>query len=325
MLLWFSIALALIFDLLNGYNDSGALTATSISSHALPPRLALRLTAIGAFLGPFLFGVSVAHTIGQGLLTSEGLNLLTIPAALLAAILWSLISARLGIPSSSSHALVGGLVGAALMATGDPSVIQLKGLLKVLLALFLSPLLGFVSGFLFTRGVYFLARNATPRINNLFRLLQAITLFGMSLSHGANDAQKSMGLISLALLLSGAISRFYVPTWVILSCALAIALGSAFGSQRHIRTLGGRVYRVRPIHGVASQLSSALVIALAAWLGGPVSTTHVISSSIIGSGAAERFGKVRWQIAQDMLLTWLLTIPLTGFFAAAIFWLLQRL
>ncbi len=325
MLLWLSIALALLFDLLNGYNDSGALTATSISSHALPPRLALRLTAIGEFFGPFLFGVSVAHTIGQDLLTSDGLNLLTIPSALLAAILWGLISGRLGIPSSSSHALIGGLIGAALISAGHPSVIQIKGLIKVLLALLISPIVGFVSGFLFTHLIYFLARHATPRVNNLFRLLQAITLFGMSLSHGANDAQKGMGLISLVLLLSGLIPSFYVPTWVILSCALSIAIGSVFGSQRHIRTLGGRVYRVRPIHGVASQLSSALVIALAAWLGGPVSTTHVISSSVIGSGAAERLGKVRWQVAQDMLTTWLLTIPLTSLFAAAIFYLLQKL
>lgn len=323
MLLWTCIALAIFYDLINGYNDSGALTATVISSHALSPRQALRLAAIGEFLGPFLFGVAIATTIGQDLLRHESLSLLVILAALIAAVFWNFLTGRLGIPSSSSHALFGGLIGAALIASGDPSVIQSKGLLKILFGLFFSPLVGFLAGFLLTRVIYFLASGASPRINTLFRLLQIITLFGMSLAHGANDAQKSMGIITLALVLSGSLATFHVPLWVILLCATAIAIGSALGGWRNIRTLGGRVYRVRPIHGVASQLSSASVIALAAWLGSPVSTTHVISSSVIGAGAAERLGKVRWQVGQEMLIAWLLTLPITALLAASAFWLLK--
>lgn len=322
-MLWFCIALALFFDLLNGYNDSGALTATVISSHALSPRTALRLAAFGEFLGPFLFGVAVANTIGQGLLARENLSLMVLLTALIAAISWGLLTGLLGIPSSSSHALIGGLIGAALMATANPSVIQIHGLLKVLFSLFISPLAGFITGFLLTRIIYFLASGASPRINSLFRFLQAITLFGMSLAHGANDAQKSMGIITLALVLGGVLTQFHVPLWVILLCASAIALGSAIGGWRNIRTLGGRVYRIRPIHGVASQLSSATVIALAAWLGGPVSTTHVISSSVIGAGAAERLGKVRWQVGQEMVTAWLLTLPVTALFSALLYWLLR--
>lgn len=323
ILLFACIGLALFFDLLNGYNDSGALTATVISARALSPRSALRLAALGEFLGPFLFGVAVAHTIGNGLLATESLNLGTILVALVAAILWGLLSAWLGIPSSSSHALIGGLLGAALVSAGSLSVIQLGGLLKVLVSLFLSPLLGFGTGFLFTRIVYFLARGASPRVNGLFRFLQVLTLFGMTLSHGANDAQKTMGIITLALLLGGVIPSFQVPLWVIVICSVAIALGSLIGGWRQIRTLGGRVFRARPIHGVASQLSSASVIALAAWLGGPVSTTHVVSSSILGAGAAERLGKVRWHVGQEMVTAWLLTIPLTALFAAGLYWLLK--
>ncbi len=304
------IILALSFDFLNGFNDSAALVATVVSSRALSPRVALRLAALGEFLGPFLFGVAVAKTIGSDLLTSQGLTLTVILASLLGAIIWNLITWYFGIPSSSSHALVGGLIGSAVLANGI-SVVKWAGMTKIAVALMVSPPLGLLAGYLLTKLVYLLSRRATPRVNSLFRGLQVFTSFGLALTHGANDAQKTMGVITLVLLLEGIIPTFRVPLWVIMASATSIALGTSIGGWRQIKTLGGRIFRVRPVHGVASQLGSAVVIAGAALLGGPVSTTQVVSSSVLGAGAAERLSKVRWHVGQEMLTAWLLTIPAT--------------
>ncbi|NOY97682.1 MAG: inorganic phosphate transporter [Chloroflexi bacterium] len=304
------IILALSFDFLNGFNDSAALVATVVSSRALSPRVALRLAALGEFLGPFLFGVAVAKTIGSDLLTSQGLTLTVILASLLSAIIWNLVTWYFGIPSSSSHALVGGLIGSAVLASGI-SVVKWAGITKIAVALMISPPLGLLAGYLLTKLVYLLSRRATPRVNSLFRGLQVFTSFGLALTHGANDAQKTMGVITLVLLLEGIIPTFRVPLWVIMASATSIALGTSIGGWRQIKTLGGRIFRVRPVHGVASQLGSAVVIAGAALLGGPVSTTQVVSSSVLGAGAAERLSKVRWHVGQEMLTAWLLTIPAT--------------
>jgi PiT family inorganic phosphate transporter len=312
------IVLALTFDFINGFNDSSAIVASVISSRALAPRWSLRVAALGEFLGPFVFGVAVARTIGSDLLHPGGLSQTVILAALVASISWDLFTWYTGIPSSSSHALVGGLVGAAAMA-GGWTVVKWPGLMKIVIALTISPPLGLLAGYLITKLVYLLSRDASPRINNLFRGMQVFTSFGLALSHGGNDAQKTMGVITLLLLISGIIPTFHVPLWVILASASAIAFGASVGGWRQIRTLGGRIFRIRPVHGVSAQIGSAIVIAGAALLGGPVSTTQVMSSSILGTGAAERLNKVRWQVGREMLTAWLLTIPITAVVSALVY------
>ncbi|MBN2556040.1 MAG: inorganic phosphate transporter [Anaerolineales bacterium] len=315
------LGLALAFDFLNGFHDSSNIVATVISSRALPPRLALFIAATAEFSGPFIFGVAVAKTVGDDLLNTETLTVEVILAALIASVIWNLITWRLGIPSSSSHALVGGLLGAGIIANGL-AVVQIPGLTKILIALLISPLLGLLMGFMVMNLTMLLARKASPKISTLFKRLQLGTLIGLALSHGTNDAQKTMGVLTLGLLLEGRISSFEVPLWVIAASAGAIALGTSFGGWRLIRTLGGRIYRIRPVHGFASQISGAAVILGAALLGGPVSTTQVMSSAIMGVGAAERVNKVRWGILKDMLIAWLLTIPLTAAVAGLAYWLI---
>ena len=312
------LILALVFDFLNGMHDSSNIVATVISSRAAQPRVALLLAAIANFLGPFLFGVAVATTIGDDLLVAEAITQTVVIAALGAAIAWNLLTWYLGIPSSSSHALVGGLLGAAIVAAGL-SVVKLDGLLKIVLALLLSPPLGLLTAFLIMRLTLWIVRGATPKVNTGFRRLQIPTLLGLSLSHGANDAQKTMGVIALGLLTAGITDSFTIPIWVIFVSALAIALGTALGGWRLIRTLGGKIYKIRPIHGFTSQVAGAGVIIGASIWGGPVSTTQVMSSAIVGAGAGERVNKVRWNVLRDMVYGWVLTIPITAILAGIIY------
>jgi len=309
------IGLSLVFDFLNGFHDSSNIVATVISSGAMHPRLALLTAAAAEFAGPFLFGVAVATTVGDGLVDVRLLHTSVVIAALSSAVVWNLITWYLAIPSSSSHALVGGLIGAAIIANG-PEVVLLPGLVKILIALLVSPPLGLLTGFIIMQITLWASRGATPIINSLFRRLQILTLIGLGLSHGTNDGQKTMGVITLGLVVSGRLDHFVVPLWVVAISATAIALGTSFGGWRLIRTLGGRMFRIRPIHGFTSQIAGASVIMGAALLGGPVSTTQVMSSAIMGVGAAERMSQVRWMILRDMLVAWLLTIPVTGGFAA---------
>jgi PiT family inorganic phosphate transporter len=309
------IVLALIFDFLNGMRDASNIVATMISSRAFSPRTALGIAAVAEFLGPFLFGVTVARTIGDEIAQSEVLTLSVILSALVGAIVWNLITWYFGIPGSSSHALIGGMVGAVIVAVGF-GAIKLAGLYKVLIALFASPLIGFVVGFLITRLIYFLVRNATPRVNDLFKNGQLITALAMAFSHGTNDAQKTMGIITLSLVVAGVLPVFQVPFWVIAVSAGAIALGTSLGGWRLIRTLGGKFYKIRPLHSFATQLSSAGVILAASFFGVPVSTSQVVSSAIIGVGSAERVSKVRWSVAEDIMSAWLITIPASGLIAA---------
>ncbi|MDH3943578.1 MAG: inorganic phosphate transporter [Anaerolineae bacterium] len=316
------ITLALIFDFLNGFHDSSNIVATVISTHALKPRTALLLTALGEFIGPFLFGVAVAKAVGEGLLLSSAITLQVMIAALVGAIIWNLITFFLGIPSSSSHALIGGLLGAAITGAGF-GVIQSPGLIKILIALFISPPLGFLMGYLITKLVFLLSFRATPRVNQLFKRIQIPTSFALALSHGANDAQKTMGVITLGLVIAQPGTSFEVPVWVIFVSAAAIALGTSFGGWRLIRTLGGRIFRVRPVHGLSSQVAGASVILGAALLGGPVSTTQVMSSSIMGAGAAERVNMVRWHVARDLFVAWVLTIPVAALVAAVAYLILS--
>jgi len=317
------IGLSLIFDFLNGVHDSSNVVATMISSRAFSPRMALGVTAVANFLGPFIFGVAVAETIGHEIVTAEAISTEVLVAALFSAIFWNLLTWYLGFPSSSSHALIGGFVGAVVIGAGWQAI-QMSGLEKVLIALFTSPIIGFVFGFLILRLIYLLSWNATPRINVLFKRGQLVTALALALSHGTNDAQKTMGIITLALVTGGYLTTFAVPTWVILLCAGMIALGTAVGGWKLIRTLGGKFYKIRPADGFASQLAGAAVIIGASLVGGPVSTTQVVSSAIMGVGAAERVNKVRWGVAQEIAVAWLLTIPATALVGAGFYWVLIK-
>src|SRR5688572_19796519 len=318
------VALALTFDFLNGMRDASNIVATMISSRAFSPGTALGIAAVAEFLGPFLFGVAVARTIGEDIAQIDVLTLAVIASALVGAIGWNLVTWYFGIPGSSSHALIGGMVGAVIVAAG-PEAIQAGGLNKVLLALVLSPLIGFVIGFLMSRLIYFLVRDATPRINIFFKRSQLVTAVAIAFSHGTNDAQKTMGIITLSLVIGGSLPAFQVPTWVIAVSAAAIAIGTSLGGWRLIRTLGGKFYKIRPLHSFATQLSSASVILAASFFGVPVSTSQVVSSAIIGVGSAERASKVRWSVAEDIVTSWLITIPASGLIAAGIYWLIANL
>jgi PiT family inorganic phosphate transporter len=317
------IILALAFDFLNGIHDSSNIVATMISSRAFSPRMALGVTAIAEFAGPFIFGVAVAETIGNGIVNSADISLTVILAALIGAILWNLLTWYLGIPSSSSHALIGGLIGAVMAGAGIQAVIW-RGLEKTLIALFTSPILGFLVGFVLLRIVFMLAWNASPRINELFKRSQIITAIALALSHGANDAQKTMGIVTLALLTGGVLHEFVVPRWVIFLSSSMIALGTAMGGWRLIRTLGAKFFKVKPVDGFTAQLSSAIVILGASMVGGPVSTTQVVSSAIMGVGAGERANKVRWGVAQEIAVAWIFTIPATALVAAGVYFILSR-
>ena len=322
--LYIVIALALAFDFLNGIHDSSNIVATMISSRAFRPQSALALTAIAEVLGPFLFGVAVATTIGEEVAQSRALNLNVLIACLVGAIVWNLITWFFGIPSSSSHALIGGMLGAVLVGAGF-GAIKLQGLVKVLIALITSPLIGFVIGFIFTRVIYFLVRGATPGINEFFKRGQVVTALGMAFSHGTNDAQKTMGIITLSLVIAGYLPEFRVPTWVVAVSAGAIGLGTALGGWRLIHTLGGRFYRIRPLHSFSTQLSSGFVILLASALGLPVSTSQVVSSAIIGVGSSESFAKVRWSVAEEIITAWFVTIPASAAVSAGVYWLVTVL
>lgn len=319
-----AIALALIFDFLNGMRDASNIVATMISSRAFSPRTALGIAAVAEFLGPFLFGVVVARTIGDEIVQSSSLTLDVIVSALIGAILWNLITWYFGIPGSSSHALIGGMVGAVLVGAGV-GAIKFEGVYKVLIALFASPLIGFGIGFFITRLIYFLVRNASPGVNSFFKRSQLITALAMAFSHGTNDAQKTMGVIALSLVIGGVLPVFQVPTWVIAVSAAAIAIGTSLGGWRLIRTLGGKFYKIRPLHSFSAQLSSASVILAASLFGMPVSTSQVVSSAIIGVGSSERASKVRWSVAEDIVSAWLITIPASGLLAAGTYWLLMNI
>jgi PiT family inorganic phosphate transporter len=318
------IVLGVLFDFLNGIHDSSNVVATMISSRAFSPQVALGVTAVAEFSGPFIFGVAVANTIGNDIVASQLISTQVILAALISAILWNLLTWYLGFPSSSSHALVGGILGAVVMAAGWQAI-EVRGLEKILIALFSSPIIGFVLGFIIIRVILIFSWKASPRINGFFKRSQILTGISLALSHGANDAQKTMGIITLALVTSGYLKIFAVPRWVIFLCASMIALGTAVGGWRLIRTLGGKIYKIRPVDGFASQLTSAVVILGNSLLGGPVSTTQVVSSAIMGVGAGERANKVRWGVAQEIAMAWLLTIPATALVAAGMFWVISRI
>jgi PiT family inorganic phosphate transporter len=318
------IVLALFYSFLNGIHDSSNIVATMISSRSFSPRVALGVTAVAEFSGPFILGVAVARTIGKDVVMATAINTQVVLAALTSAILWNLATWYLGIPSSSSHALIGGVLGAVIVGAGW-GYVEPSGLEKTLIPLFTSPVIGFVFGFVILRAVLILSWNATPSINILFKRAQLVTAVALAISHGSNDAPKSMALITLALITSGYLQAFVVPLWVVLICAGAIALGTGLGGWRIIRTVGGKFYKIRPVDGFATQLSSAAVILGGTLVGGPVSTTQVVSTAIMGVGAAERANKVRWGVAQEIAIAWVLTIPAAAVLAAGAYWLIIRI
>jgi PiT family inorganic phosphate transporter len=317
-LLIFFIATALVFDFLNGFHDSANVVATAIASRAMPPNAALVMTASANFIGPFLFGVAVATTIGNEVLAPEAVTVPVALAALFSAIVWNILTWLLGIPSSSSHALIGGFIGAAIAGYGTQAIVW-SGLQKVLIGLFLSPVLGLVLGWMVMHTILFFGRWMTPRANVFLKRGQWGTSLTLALAHGSNDAQKTMGIITMGLVAFGVIPSFVVPEWVIASCAAAMALGTLLGGWRLIRTMGAGFYRVRPIHAFSSQFASTVVILGAALGGAPVSTTQVISSTIVGAGAADRVPMVRWTLASQIVFAWVLTIPFTGLLGALFF------
>jgi PiT family inorganic phosphate transporter len=325
------IALALFFGFTNGFHDAANVVATIIATGAMSPRIALGMAALGEFVGPFVFGTAVAQTIGKNIVdissfdpTFVELSIFLIIAALVGAIVWNLVTWFFGLPSSSSHALVGGMIGAVLTAYG-PDKILWKGLFYVILVLFISPLLGFFFGTLFLKITLHLSRNATPRANIFFNRMQILSSIALSFSHGANDAQKPMGLIMMVLVILGFSPTFHIPFWVIISCATAIALGTASGGWRIIKTVGSKIYRLRSVHAFCAQTSSATVILAASLLGGPVSTTHVVSSSIMGVGAGQRISAVRWGVAKNIIVAWFITIPASGVISGLTFLLFRAI
>lgn len=326
-----AVVVVLIFDYTNGFHDASNIIAPVIASRAMTPIQAVVVVAIFEFLGPILGGTAVANTIGKFVDVSELENLVSVTIVLcgiVGAIVWNLGTWWFGIPSSSSHALVGGLAAAVVVAAGPQYVVwgfhelattgHFTGVTKVLLALVLSPVIGFWAGFLVHRlmSTLLLVSGARPSANNYLRRVQFFTSAGLAFSHGANDAQKSMGVITLVLLLGGFINEFVVPFWVVLSCAIAITLGILSGGWRIVRTIGFGIYKVRPLHALDTQLTSAAVIFTASMIGAPVSTTHVVSSSIMGIGASERPKAVRWAKAKEIVSTWIITIPGSGLVAA---------
>ena len=312
------IAAALGFAFLYGFHDSGNAVGTLITSRSLNPRAALILAAIAYFCGPLLFGVAVATTLGRDIVVAQSINIAVVLAALCSAILWNLLTWYLAIPSSSSHALIGGLLGAASAAHGL-GAIQLAGLIKVVAWLFAAPLLSFAVGYCFLRALLFLVQNATPSANWVFRRAQIPATFALALSQGAMSAQKPMGMLTLGLLALGYETEFVVPEWVVLACAGALAMGALCSGVRLIKTIGVRLYRVRPIDAFGAQISAALVVITAALLGGPVSASQVTSSALLGVGTAERASKIRWNVAADIATTWLFTMPIAAALSAGLY------
>jgi len=310
------LLLAVLFDYINGFHDTANAIATSVATRALRPAYAIGMAAAFNFIGAFA-GTAVAKTIGGGLVDEQTTTQTVVAAALVGAIVWNLITWRMGIPSSSSHALIGSLMGATIVAAGTGSI-KLDGLVnKVLVPLFSSPIIGFVGAFFLMIALFWIFRRADRRpLARRFRRLQLLSAGFMAFSHGSNDAQKTMGIITLALFSAGVIRTVDVPTWVILVSATAISLGTAAGGWRIMATMGHRVVELEPIHGFAAETTAAAVLFTTAHFGMPVSTTHVISSAIMGVGTSKGPHGVRWGVARGILVAWIVTIPATAAFGA---------
>ncbi len=318
------VLVALAFDFLNGFHDAANSIATVVSTRVLSPRLAVVWAAIFNFVAAFGLGVHVATTIGKGVVDPTAITNLVLVSALVGAIAWDLVTWYYGLPVSSSHALIGGLVGGAITAAGS-GVLVWSGIQKIVLFIVLSPVVGLVLGFALMLAVSWIARGSTPaRVDRIFRRLQLLSAALYSLGHGTNDAQKTMGIIAVLLFTNGLLGpTFYVPFWVILAAHAAIAGGTLAGGWRIVKTMGMRITKLQPVGGFCAETAAAVSILGASFGGIPVSTTHTISGAIMGVGATRRLSAVRWGVATRIIWAWVLTIPASALVAAATYGLLR--
>jgi PiT family inorganic phosphate transporter len=306
------ILLALTFDFLNGFHDAANSVATIVSTRVLSPRYAVMWAAFFNFVAFLVFGTHVAGTIGKGIIDIAIMDSSIIFATLIGACIWNIITWYFGLPTSSSHALIGGLIGAALVKSGPSSLIG-SGIFKIVLFLFISPVLGLVLGLLIGITVYRLFRKSHPlRVDHLFRKGQLISAAAYSLGHGGNDAQKTMGIIAGLLVSAKFIHSFYIPFWVVISCQAAIALGTMSGGWRIVKTMGQRVAKLRPVDGFCAEFGAAVTLFISTAMGVPVSTTHTITGSIMGVGSIKGLTNVKWGVAGQIVWAWILTIPLSA-------------
>jgi len=313
------VALALVFDYTNGFHDTANAIATSVSTRALSPRVAVMMAAGLNLLGA-LVSTSVAKTVGEGIVNTDLVTLQVVMSALVGAVVWNFATWYFGIPSSSSHALFGGLIGAMIAAAGLDGVIWSGVVEKIIIPMVGSPVIGFLAAWLLMTGLIWLVRKRQQGpVNTWFRRLQPISAGFMAFSHGANDAQKTMGIIALALFASGQIDEFTIPLWVKIACALAMAAGTYSGGWRIIHTLGSKVIKLDPIHGFAAETAAASVIQVATHFGIPVSTTHTITAAIMGVGSTQRLSAVRWGVAGNIVTAWVLTLPAAGLVGAGVY------
>jgi PiT family inorganic phosphate transporter len=320
------ISIALLFDFLNGMNDAANSVATVVSTRVLSPHLAVIWAAAFNFLAAFFFGVHVARTIGMGVINPSIISPVLILIALISAVLWTHFCTKAGLPISVSHALIGGLIGSGIAKAGFQALV-VSGVLKICLFIVLSPLIGFLLAMIIMVVVYRVCRRSNLRkIDVWFRRLQLVSAGFYSLAHGTNDAQKTMGVISVLLYSTGYLGKtFYVPFWVIISCYLAIAMGTLAGGWKVIETLGMKMTKLKPVHGFSAETASAATIIFSSLIGVPVSTTHTITGAIIGVGAVTKFSAIHWGVAYKIIWTWVLTIPSTALFSALLWGLASRL
>ena len=317
------VFVALLFDYVNGFHDAANSIATVVSTRVLTPGKAVIWAAFFNFVAAFTFGTAVATTIGAGMIDRNVVTLAVILSGLIGAISWDLITWYFGLPTSSSHALIGGYAGAAVAKAGFVAIIP-SGWTKTLVFIFLSPLIGLVAGFSLMLAIFWLFRRVRPsRVDKSFRRLQLLSAAFFSLNHGANDAQKTMGIIASILLAAGYIDRFYIPFWVIISAHAAIALGTLAGGWRIIHTMGAKITKLQPVGGFAAETGAALSLLIATHYGVPVSTTHAITGSIVGVGAVRRVSAVRWGVARQIVWAWVLTIPCAFSIAAFTYFVLR--
>jgi PiT family inorganic phosphate transporter len=311
------VAVALLFDFMNGRNDAANSIATIVSTRVLSPRYAVAWAAFFNFVAFLIFGLHVASTVGTGIVTPSTIDDQVIFGALIGAIVWQIVTGYFGIPSSSSHALIGGLVGAGV-AHGGIGVIEWSGLGKTVVAIVVSPAFGAVLALLLMLVVSWSFLRAAPaRVDGIFRHVQFLSASLLSLGHGGNDAQKTMGIVTALLYAHGALTgAFHVPFWVVLSCNGAMALGTLLGGWKIVRTMGSRITRLTPVQGVCAETAGSVTLFAATWLGIPVSTTHTITGSIVGVGAARRASAVRWNVAQRIVIAWVITMPAAGVMGA---------
>jgi PiT family inorganic phosphate transporter len=316
------IMVALAFDFLNGMNDAANAIATIVSTRVLRPQYAVAWAAFFNFVAFLFFGLHVAETVGRGIVEADVVNSRVIFGALAGAIIWQVLTQRLGIPSSSSHALIGGLVGAGMAKAGLNAVVW-AGVIKTVVAIFLSPGVGLLLALALMLAVSWAFIRFTPHgLDHIFRRVQFVSASCYALGHGGNDAQKTMGIIAVLLYSQGKLGgQFYVPFWVVIACQIAMALGTLFGGWRIVRTMGSRITRLTPMQGVCAETAGSVTLFTATWLGVPVSTTHTITGSIIGVGAAKKVSAVRWVVAREIVTAWIITIPAAGVLAALFYWL----